>query len=139
MKFQKKDHLGDDGFQLAPMIDIVFLLLIFFIVTWQFSRAEVDLKVDVPTSTQGEEREKRFIGEIIVNVRDDGSITVNGAILSDHELQGKLTSLAKVHANQPIRIRGASSTPYQRIVEVIDICQIAGIWNISFATQKPQN
>ena len=42
------------------MIDIVFLLLIFFIVTWQFSRSEMDLKVSVPTSTEGKDN-KRYL------------------------------------------------------------------------------
>ena len=48
------------------MIDIVFLLLIFFIVTWQFSRSEMDLKVSVPTSSEGVDNRRNY-REIIIN------------------------------------------------------------------------
>ena len=50
----------------------------------------------------------------------------------------KLTSIAKDNKNQPVRLRGDASVPYQRMVDVIDTCQKAGIWNISFASQAPK-
>ena len=50
----------------------------------------------------------------------------------------KLSAIAKQFKNQPVRIRGDGNVAYQRIVEVIDTCQKAGIWNISFATQRPE-
>jgi len=70
MKF-KSPKPSESVIQLAPMIDIVFLLLIFFLVTWQFSRSEQDSKVKVPTSSQGKE-ETRAISEINVNIRQGG-------------------------------------------------------------------
>jgi biopolymer transport protein ExbD len=123
--------------QLAPMIDIVFLLLIFFIVTWQYSRSETDLSVSVPTAEEGVQK-KRAPGEIIINVLPDGSIRVEGAQVTLQEMRKKLAEIAKAYPNNPVRIRGDGGVPYQRIVEVIDGCQKAGIWNISFATQKPE-
>ena len=124
------------------MIDVVFLLLVFFIVTWKFSRDEVDLNVSVPTANQGE-NDKRPLGEIILNVRDGGVITVDGQALSEGELSSKLQSIAEAFkdektgkSRQPVRIRGASGVDFQRIVEVIDLCKKAGIWNISFSTRK---
>ena len=122
---------------MAPMIDIVFLLLIFFIVTFQFSRAEKDLKVSVPTSTEGKESQ-RSLSEIIINIRADGQTIVNGKVLSDQELYDRLVNIARVHENQPVRLRGDGASSWQTMVEVIDIVERAGIWNISFATQKPE-
>ncbi|MEM9080500.1 MAG: biopolymer transporter ExbD [Verrucomicrobiota bacterium] len=135
MKF-KKPTPEPAGFQLAPMIDIVFLLLIFFIVTWQFSRSELDLKVSVPSSTDSKERESRTFREIIINVREDGSAFVNGQQLSDDALFKKLSAITRVERNQPIRVRGDASTDFQHVVRVMDICTRAGVWNISFATQR---
>jgi biopolymer transport protein ExbD len=135
MKFQNREP-SPAGMQMAPMIDIVFLLLIFFIVTWQFSREEMDLKIAVPTSEEGADP-KRVMGEIIVNVRRDGSVSIWGETKSPAELRRTLSAIAEQHKNQPIRVRGDAETPFQRIVEVIDTCQQAGIWNISFATQRP--
>jgi biopolymer transport protein ExbD len=125
------------GMQLAPMIDIVFLLLIFFIVTWQFSRSETELSVSVPTAEEGADPERQR-GEIIINVLGDNSIRVEGSAVDLTQLHEKLAAIAKQFENQPVRIRGDGKVAYQRIVEVIDTCQKAGIWNISFATQRPQ-
>ena len=86
------------------MIDIVFLLLIFFIVTWQFSRAELDLKVSVPSSTDSKERESRSYLEIIINVRTDGSTFVNGELVADDALYDKLSAITRVDRDQPVRL-----------------------------------
>ena len=122
--------------QLAPMIDIVFLLLIFFIVTWQYTRAETELSVSVPTAQEGADPQRQ-IGEIVINVLADNSIRVEGTTVDLEQLLDKLSKIAKEYENQPVRIRGDGGVQYQRIVEVIDTCQKAGIWNISFATQRP--
>ncbi len=57
--------------QLAPMIDILLLLLSFFIISWQFSRSETELNVSVPTAQEGAEPDRQR-GEIIINVLPDG-------------------------------------------------------------------
>ena len=134
MKFQTR-QLEPAAMQLAPMIDIVFLLLIFFIVTWQFSRSETEMKISVPSSQEGADP-KRVLGEIIVNVRVTGEVVVEGQVMSQAQLQQKLSAIARQHQNQPVRLRGDAKAEYQMMVEVIDTCQKAGIWNISFATQR---
>jgi biopolymer transport protein ExbD len=123
--------------QLAPMIDILLLLLSFFIISWQFSKSETELNVSVPTAQEGAEPE-RVRGEIIINVLADGVIRVEGLAVDRKQLFDKLSAIAKQFQNQPVRIRGDGGVAYQRIVEVIDTCQKAGIWNISFATQRPE-
>lgn len=135
MKFSSRQP-EPAGMQLAPMIDIVFLLLIFFIVTWQFTRSETELNVSVPTAEEGSEL-NRPKGEIIINILGDGVIRVEGITVDLVQLHEKLAAIAKQFENQPVRIRGDGKVAYQRIVEVIDTCQKAGIWNISFATQRP--
>ena len=122
--------------QLAPMIDIVFLLLIFFIVTWQFTRSETELSVSVPTAQEGADPQRQM-GEIIINILADSSIRIDGTTVNLPALLEKLKPIASAFENQPVRIRGDGTVEYQRIVEVIDTCQKAGIWNISFATQRP--
>jgi biopolymer transport protein ExbD len=136
MKFSNREP-EPASMQLAPMIDIVFLLLIFFIVSWQYTRSETELLVQVPTAEEGAQKD-RVRGEIIINVMADGTLKVEGSEVDLTQLREKLGKVAKAHKNQPVRIRGDSTVSYQRIVEVIDTCQKAGIWNISFATQRPQ-
>lgn len=122
--------------QLAPMIDILLLLLSFFIISWQFSRSETELNVSVPTAQEGAEPDRQR-GEIIINVLADGTLRVEGLTVDLRQLFDKLSAIARQFENQPVRIRGDGGVAYQRIVEVIDTCQKAGIWNISFATQRP--
>ena len=121
---------------ITPMLDVVFQLLIFFIVTFEFHRSEMDLKISVPKAQEGADA-KRARGEIIVNVRANGAVVVEGQTMTQDQLRTKLTAIAKLHENQPIRLRGDNATDYQTIVTVIDTCQKSGIWNISFATQRP--
>jgi len=135
MKFSSRQPEAA-AMQLAPMIDIVFLLLIFFIVTWQFTRSETELSVSVPTAEEGADPTRQR-GEIIINVMADGAIRVEGLNVDLEQLREKLSAIARQFENQPVRIRGDGGVAYQRIVEVIDTCQKAGIWNISFATQRP--
>lgn len=125
------------GFQLAPMLDVVFLLLVFFIVTQTFSLTEQDLKVKVPSAAQPEQNDSRAINEIILNIRKDGTIIINREAYSPAQLETKLHSIAKLAKNQPVRVRADAETLYQSVIDVIDICKKAGIWNISFSTQKP--
>lgn len=123
--------------QLAPMIDILLLLLGFFIISFQLTRSETVLDVKVPTAEEGAEPEERQRGEIIINILADGGIRVEGLTVDLKQLEEKLATISKQFKNQPVRLRGDASVAYQRMVEVIDTCQKAGIWNISFATQRP--
>ena len=133
MKFQNKEP-ESAVFPLAPMIDVVFLLLIFFIATMQFSQSERELEVSVPVAEEGADA-RQTVGEIIVNVKEDGEVLVDNAVMTQAQLFEKLQRISAIHPNQAIRIRGDGQVEYQKIVEVIDVCQKAGIPNISFATQ----
>lgn len=133
------------SFQLAPMIDIVFLLLIFFLVTYQITEQEKDLKVAVPTTTEGSQ-EARVANEIVVNLTSEGVITISGEVYTKDELRQKLERIVKASelANaggadqQPVRIRADRDGKNQQLLEVLDEIQKAGIWNIGFATRSPE-
>ena len=135
MKF-RNHKMAPAELQLAPMLDVVFQLLIFFLVSFEFQRSEMDMKVSVPSAQEGDPDKKRALGEIIVNVRKSGEVVVEHQTMTQEQLKEKLTAIAALHENQPIRLRGDAECTYQTIVEVIDTCQKAGIWNISFATQR---
>ncbi len=131
-----KSHTAE--LPIAPMIDVVFLLLIFFIVTWNFARWETELDVTVPAAKEGKES-RHSVGEIIVNVKSDGAIVVNRQTLSDAQLLDKLISIAKLYPDQAVILRGDENVGYSHIVGVLDICRQANIWNILFATARPED
>ncbi|MEM1441768.1 MAG: biopolymer transporter ExbD [Verrucomicrobiota bacterium] len=137
MKFRDTSVQQGAELELAPMIDVVFLLLIFFIVTWQFARFERDMDISVPAAEEAENTDRQA-GEIIVNVRDDGTIILNGREVSDEELLSKLKAISEAYPDQAVILRGASEANFQAIINVLDQIKAAGIWNVAFATTKPQ-
>ena len=133
------------SFQLAPMIDIVFLLLIFFLVTYQITEQEKDTRVSVPSSTEVAES-TRVANEIVVNVTKEGEITISGEPYTLDELRIKMKRIVEASeiANtggadrQPVRIRCDADGNNQTLIEVMDEIQKAGIYNIGFATRAPR-
>ncbi|MDA7879724.1 biopolymer transporter ExbD, partial [Akkermansiaceae bacterium] len=71
------------------MIDIVFLLLIFFLVTYQITEQEKDLKVAVPTTSEGSQK-ARVANKIVINLAADGEITISGEVYTKDQLRQKL-------------------------------------------------
>jgi len=137
MKFQSQFGSERTGIQLAPMIDIVFLLLIFFIVLWNYARFETEIDISVPAASSGE-NPQRTIGEIVVNVRKDGEIIVEGLLKSDPELLGMFKNIVEAYPDQAVILRGDREAAFDHIVRVLNVCQQAGIWNVSFATAPPE-
>ena len=138
MKFRDTSSQQGAELELAPMINVVFLLLIFFIVTWQFARFERDMDISVPAAEEAENTDRQT-GEIIVNVRSDGSIILNGRDVTEPELLSKLQSISEAYPDQAVILRGSSDPDFQSIINVLDQIKKAGIWNVAFATTKPQS
>lgn len=119
------------------MVDIVFLLLIFFLVTWNFARYETELDVKVPTAREGKET-RRAVGEVILNVKSDGSIVMNRRTFTPEALQEALLKISALYPDQAVVLRGDENVDYRHIVDVLDICRGANIWNVAFATSRPE-
>ena len=124
-------------FQIAPMVDILLFLLVFFILTWNFSRNEAELDVKVPAAQEGKET-RRPAGEVILNVKKDGGIVMNRRPMSSEELLETLTRIAKLYPDQAVILRGDENVDYRFVVDVLDVCRAANIWNVAFATSKPE-
>jgi biopolymer transport protein ExbD len=117
------------------MVDILLVLLGFFMLTWTFARYETELDVQVPTAQEGKEV-RRSPGEVIINVKADGSIVMNRHLYSPDELTTTLSRIATLYPDQAIILRGDEKVAYTHIVQVLDICRSANIWNVAFATTK---
>jgi len=133
MNFRRDLQASQSGFQMAPMIDIMFLLLIFFMAAAIYAQWETKMDITVPTSSSGI-RADRQRGEIIVNLDADGTIVVNGVDLSVDLLTERLRRVAELYKDQPVIIRADAKTPHEKVMGVLDVCRLAGIWNIAFAT-----
>lgn len=123
-------------FQLAPMIDVVFLLLCFFITSTIYAQWETEVDIQLPAAETGHTPQRR-LGEVVINVHPDGRTVVNQRELSSEELAGFLQTIAEGDAFSII-IRGDENTPYREIVRVMDLCRQADIFAIRFATGIPE-
>ena len=138
MKFQSQFGSERTGIQLAPMIDVVFLLLIFFIVLWNYARFETEIDISVPAASAGENPE-RTIGEIVVNVKKEGGIIIEGIERTELETLEMFKSIVAAYPDQALILRGDKEASFDHIVKVLNLCKEAKIWNISFATSQPEN
>jgi len=125
------------GFQIAPMVDILLVLLVFFIVTWNFAISENELDIKIPSASKAKEPQS-YVGQVVVNVRADGTIVMNRKSFSPDALRAKLKDLSKLYPDQAVILRGDQHTNYKYIVDVLDICRSANIWNVAFATSRPE-
>jgi len=137
MKFRVTHQHTHHGMNLVPLIDVLFILLIFFIVTFAMARFETELEISVPAADASKTVSERRVGEIIINVRKDGTMVLNNNVLDEPQLAAKLNELGRYNNKQAIIIRGDVGTPYEEIVRVLDATHQAGLYHVSFATMKP--
>lgn len=137
MRFlSEKDFFSDRPvIQMAPLIDIIFLLLIFFMSASIFYQLENEVNITVPSAEKSTEM-KRAPGEIIVNIRKDGTLVVNQRELEYEELKGMLKRVSELYKGQPVIIRADRQTYHKDVIKVLDVCAGADIWNVSFAVMK---
>ncbi len=133
MNFRGKQKVEAPTFQLAPMIDVVFLLLCFFIASQIFSQWETEIGIVLPTSVSGDPPD-RLPGEIIINIRPAGDVVINNQEFNDDDLHKLLKRVSRLFKGQPVLIRADRLTAYEHIIHVLDLCRESDIGNISFAT-----
>lgn len=137
MNFRKNADMEGGGVNaLTPMMDVVFLLLCFFVTSQIYAQWETEIDVKLPTAETGTMPE-RLPGEVIVNVLADGTAVVNGQTMGDSELRGLMNRLVQIYPGQPVLLRADKGTAYEHVIRVLDMCRQADIWNISFATLAP--
>ena len=135
MNLRSRAPLHHPGIQLAPLVDVLLLLLIFFLMTWNAARNENELDVKVPKASSAKEHSAP-IGDVVINVKSDGNVVVNRRNLSGAELTDLLKGLVQLNTDQAVVIRGDEAGAYKNIVEVLNICSQAGVSNVAFATAK---
>lgn len=134
MKLQNNDQQNQGPIvQMAPLIDIVFLTLVFFMALSIYGQWETELNISVPKAEHSEEA-SRQPGEIIVNITEKGEYFVNQRQLEITELKTLFSDLAEFFPDQSVIIRADESVIHKHVVNVLDACANANIWNISFST-----
>lgn len=134
----KTEPLDEPSINLTSMLDVVMLLIIFFMVGTKFSEEERQTGIQVPTVSENLALSGQP-DEMIVNVTVDGKVNVRGEELSLDSLKTMLIQAREVFPGQAVVIRGDGRGEYQIVMDVISTCKLAGIKNVSLAhTQNPR-
>lgn len=136
MKFRRQPR-EDVGVNLTPLIDVVFLLLIFFMVSTTFTR-ETQLSIDLPEAS-GKPRDEAEQGiEILVD--EAGNYRVNGEALIDRRMRTLQAAIYKISAGDttlPLIISADAQAAHQAVVQAMDAAGQMGFAHLSIITLQP--
>ncbi|MGE0376783.1 MAG: ExbD/TolR family protein [Planctomycetaceae bacterium] len=130
----KTDQPEEPGINLTPMIDIVLLLVIFFMVGTQFTEAERQYEIDLPAVSVAQPL-TALPDEIVINVTKEGAVMVKGRSVSVDELRQALRAARARYADQAVIIRGDGAVVYQRIMDVLNLCQQEKVTHVQLANR----
>jgi len=119
-------HIDEEPYNLVPLTDMVFNLLIFFMAATTFTRIEKDLAVQLPKAG-GFQTLSAPPRQITINIRQDGATYVDGRQRTDGELSELLTKAVKADAGREVLIRVDERSIMQHFARVASICRRAGV------------
>ncbi len=131
------------AFNMTPMIDVVFLLIIFFLVSSHLVKQEAQMPLSLPFAESGPTAQDDEGQRVIINVLPDGRILLAGSHVTREQLPGRLAAQLEAFRNDhpgrddlEVRIRSDRSVPYAKVEPILLTCARAGIWNVTFAVYR---
>ncbi len=119
---------------LTPLIDVVFLLLIFFLVTSEFEEQERRIRIELPTATSAVPMTSKP-REVVIDIDAQGVVYLGGKITTMNELEGILESAVLNNpTSQTVIIRADRGATFQPVVSVMDLCNRSGVSDYSVTT-----
>ena len=137
MKFRRQNR-DEEGVNLTPLIDVVFLLLIFFMVSTTFTK-ETHLTLDLPEATGEPSSDLPDQLEIVISV--DGSYSLNGKALVNNKIETLMSGIQKLsegNTKLPLIVTADAKTPHQAVVQAMDAAGQLGFSHLSITTRQPE-
>ena len=126
----KRRKRARNSMSITPLVDVVFLLLLFFALTLHFSPEEA-ISVELPTSSSANQQ-----SEIILTVTPEGVIRLNGKDVPSQSLETELASLRKIDEKQAVQVRADQEVEVGKLVAIIDAIRNAGFQHFDLMTQQ---
>ncbi|MEX1042348.1 MAG: biopolymer transporter ExbD [Pirellulaceae bacterium] len=140
MKIPTQLKPGQSGFNMTPMIDVVFLLIIFFLVSSHLAKQEAQMPLPLPTAESGTEIVDELRETVVVNVDREGRLLLAGREVAADSLARRLGEIAAGSSERmEVRIRCDRQTPYAAVRPIMLACTKAGIWNVVFAVIRAED
>jgi biopolymer transport protein ExbD len=126
-------------FNITPMIDVVFLLIIFFLVASYFVRSEQSREVTLPDADKGQLEEQSRQNRLTITIEKNGSLSIGGQLLSKASVIERIQELRRDDGPPPeLRIRADRDARFIEVRQLIEHCAANGIHNIQFAVASPR-
>jgi biopolymer transport protein ExbD len=135
VKFRRKPRETVD-INLASLIDVVFILLLFFVVTTTFTR-ETQLRVDLPEAVSGSPAEDQQVKHLDVAISAEGVFSVNNQVLQKNDLTALMDALQKESngdTNLPLSISADGKTQHQSVITAMDAAGKLGFSHLRMTT-----
>lgn len=129
MKLRVSDE-EEPAMNLTPMIDVVFTLLVFFMLATTFAERERFLDLELPYASNSTARQEQP-QELVINVSREGGVWVDGHAMQGEQLAKVLSDAASRDRRTMVTIRGDRRGYYNEVVHVLDECLQAGLENVS--------
>jgi biopolymer transport protein ExbD len=129
-----REPRGDQGqaIDITPLVDMVFILLIFFMVSTTFVK-DMDLKIERPTATSAAPASSKAI-RVYLDSRGDAYL--DGKPVRTWLIQSRLRDLLKVSTTNSVLVVVDEAVPANKLIEVVDQCRLAGAKDVGVATKE---
>lgn len=135
MARRKKSHPPEEDFPMTPMIDMVFLLLVFFMTVSTLARADKQIELDLAESSQSDVPED-LSDRGTVSLDAEGRIFLASRALEIKEMQAEMKAALKMNPDLRIHVRADRATPYKDIKKVLKACAEVGAYEVIYATYQ---
>lgn len=144
MNFGSSEQHDETGIELTPLIDVVFLLLIFFMISTTFTK-ETALKINLPEATGDQAAKKPESVEIVISANSEyailGEKDQSAKVLIDSNRQTLVRVLEQYRGkdNLLLVVRADKKATHEAVIKVLDVAQDLGLTNLTFATKQQES
>ena len=132
---------GNLDFQIAPMVDVIFILILFFMCSAGATKVENELSLKLP-GRLSQDQPMRMLDEQIIEIEENGQIILNDQQMDTSRLSTTLQRYKAISddskSSTVITILTAKNTKYQRIIDVLNECAVAKIESVTFMTRPDE-
>ncbi len=135
----KDDTPPDDGIAMAPLIDVVFLLLIFFLVATTIKSEDKEIELDLPEMKNTTRVKKEVAEFVIIAIDADGIIYLDGEEATREYLHQELLTISEEEPDKRIRLDADRAAPFRSVAEVLDQIKILDLKNFGVKAHEEKD
>lgn len=127
------DEEDEAEVSMSPLIDCVFLLLIFFLVSTMIKKENKDIDISLPES-ESAERQLPTNDQTVIGIDKDGNVYYDGHEATVMEVHNELRAEAERDPGHQVRVDADAEAPLHKVIEIVDLCQFSNLSNVVLRT-----